>query len=503
MNAVLWLISIPLGSSPLIYLAGHLGTGQRHTAVNGRASWRVSLAIVAAMWAVLVWGALDLRKGTALTFTVQNLTLRMDGLSLLAATLALSVCSFVLLYSGTRFAHQAGAEKYYAMLLTTTGSIIGAVCARDLFNLWIWFEVMVIASFMLVSFYRQRPASLDASIKYLVQNAMGTILILLGIALVLGNTGTLAFEEMQGMTLSPALLAAGALFVIGFGIKCALVPLHTWLPDAYAEAPGPVSAMLSGAVTLTGVIALTRVLTPLAGAAQTWGTLLMAGGSVNILVGNLLALRQKEVKRLLAYSDICQTGYAILGLGIGIYTGRADAAQAGLFYLLAVSVMKPLAFLATDALAFQLGRAEGDDHLLTVGDLKGLLFRFPLPGFALLFSVLSVAGTPPLIGFIAKWQIFAAGFASQNPVIEILIGLAVLNIMLALGYYLPLMMTLCHTDRLEPPQPLRVLPVSMRLPLIVLTAAIFIFGIWPDSLRWLTQMASMAMMSAFTRGSGL
>ncbi|MER3514804.1 MAG: hypothetical protein C4310_10825, partial [Chloroflexota bacterium] len=143
---------------------------------------------------------------------------------------------------------------------------------------------------------------------------------------------------------------AGALLIMGFGVKAALVPLHTWLPDAHAQAPSGISAMLSGIVIEAGLIASLRALSALAALALWWGVLLLAFGALNMLVGNLMALRQTQVKRLLAYSSVAQVGYMLLGLGITIYAGEAAGAEGGLFHLLNHGLMKGLAFLAAGAL---------------------------------------------------------------------------------------------------------------------------------------------------------
>ncbi len=147
-----------------------------------------------------------------------------------------------------------------------------------------------------------------------------------------------------------ASLAAGALLTVGFGVKVAIVPLHTWLPDAHGEAPSGISALLSGVVIEAGLVALLRTLMALAGIASSWGTLLMAFGAVNMLAGNLLALRQTQVKRLLAFSSVSHIGYMLLGLGIAFYTGEAAGAQGGFFHLITHGMMKGLAFLAAGAL---------------------------------------------------------------------------------------------------------------------------------------------------------
>jgi formate hydrogenlyase subunit 3/multisubunit Na+/H+ antiporter MnhD subunit len=249
-----------------------------------------------------------------------------------------------------------GEEKYYAMLLAMMGVMIGLGCAGDLFNLWVWFEAMAVSSYLLVAFYREQSASLEAGMKYLVQSALGSVLVLLGIALVLAQTGTLNLDKIRLATQvgSPAMLAAGALFVIGFGVKIAMVPMHTWLPDAHSQAPSGISAMLSGVVIEAGLVALLRSLMPLAGVTPSWGILLMGFGALNMLYGNLLALRQEQVKRLLAFSSLSHVGYMLLGLGIALHVGQAAGAQGAFFHLFNHGLMKGLAFLAAGALLYVL-----------------------------------------------------------------------------------------------------------------------------------------------------
>ena len=290
--------------------------------------------------------------------------------------------------------------------------------AGDLFNLWVWFEAMAVSSYLLVIFYREEPASLEAGMKYIIQSAAGSVLVLIGIALVLSTTGVLDISVLQGTVagvahFKPVLAAAGALFVIGFGVKVALVPLHTWLPDAHSQAPSGISAMLSGIVIEAGLIAMLRALS-VTGMSVTWGVVLMVFGAVNILYGNLLALRQTKVKRLLAFSSLSHIGYMLLGLGIALQTGQALGAQGAFFHLFNHMLMKGLAFLAVGALMYALfltSGVQGSHKALDISDLAGAAKSYPLAALALAIAVLGLGGLPPLAGFMSKWQIFVAGFA--------------------------------------------------------------------------------------------
>src|SRR5512141_1037359 len=290
------LIAVPLISSPIVYLAGRLGS---HDVTLHRRSYFVRVVALLAVliaWVPLILSIQTFISGGVQEIDVDTIWLRVDGISLLMAGCVLLLGTLVVLFSGSYMMEEVGEEKYYAMLLAMMGLMIGLVTAGDLFNLWVWFEGMAISSYLLVAFYREQSKSLEAGMKYLVQSATGSILVLIGIAMVLAQAGTLNMSQIADAVSRSdvnrfALLGAGALFVIGFGVKVALVPLHTWLPDAHSQAPSGISAMLSGVVIEMGLIAMLRSLAVLTGFALSWGILLMAFGAVNILYGNLLALR--------------------------------------------------------------------------------------------------------------------------------------------------------------------------------------------------------------------
>lgn len=491
--AFAWLIGIPLLASPIVYLSGHVGRGSER---QGFARW-VSLAALAGAWVPFVLAAGDLARQGATTFTLGDIPLRLDGLSLLLAATALGLGTLVTLYSGPYMAAESSQEKYYAMLVAMVGVMIGLGCAGDLFNLWVWFEAMAITSYLLVAFYREQPTSLEAGLKYLVQSAAGSVLVLLGIGLTLTYTGTLDLVAIQSAPATRGLLAAGALFMIGFGVKAALVPLHTWLPDAHSMAPSGISAVLSGVVIEAGLVAMLRALGALSAVTHAWGVLLIGCGALNMLAGNLLALRQKQVKRLLAYSSLSQVGYMLVGLGITAYAGEATGAQGSLFHLFNHGLMKGLAFLAAGALLYALHTAAGSHAPLTVEDLSGAARRYPLAALALSVAVLGLGGLPPLAGFMSKWQIFAAGFQTHNLVIGLVVVFAALNSVLSLAYYAPLVNTVYRREPSAVVQSGHALPAAMNVPLILMGLAVVVIGVWPGLISWLTAPAGQALLSTF------
>jgi proton-translocating NADH-quinone oxidoreductase chain N len=488
-----WVVSVPLAAAPLAYLVGRLS---RQPAA---ARW-VCLLGLAATWGPLALAVQRFARVGTETHFIGAVPLQWDGLAQLLAVLALVLGSLVAIFSCADVAGEPGEEKYHALLLAMVGVLVGLGCAADLFNLWLWLEALAVSTYLLVAYHTGHPASLEAAVKYLVQSAMGTLLVLLGIALVLMQTGRL---DLAGVAASaqaadtPALVAAGALFVVGFGVKAALVPLHTWLPDAHAQAPSGVSAALSGVVIAAGLVALLRAVAPLAGEARLAldaGFLFMTLGAVNMLYGNLLALRQTNVKRLLAFSSLSHIGYMLFGVGITLYAGQAGGAQGGFFHLLTHGLMKGLAFLAAGALLYALS-APGTHAPLRIADLAGAARRFPLVAVALSLAVLGLAGLPPLAGFASKWQIFAAGFSTHSVLVAVFVVFAAANSVLSLAYYAPLINMLYRHEAAESVWRARPMPPALQLPVGALALAIVLIGVWPSLLQGLTVPAASALLA--------
>jgi len=495
--AAIWLVAIPLLATPVVYLAGHIGRAAAAD-LSGQvtARWGALIALAVAFFP-FAQATHELAIYGPSTFAVGLINLRADGLTLLMAGLVLALGIAVILSGEPTMAQDADEVKFYALLLIMIGTTIGLVSAGDLFNLWLWFETMSISSYLLVAFYRDQPTTLEAGVKYLVQSNAGSVLVLLGVALVLAQTGTLDLAQIQATaTASPGLLAAGALFLVGFGVKAALVPLHTWLPDAYTQAPSGVSAILSGVVTEAGLIGMLRALSMLAGTRLSWGMLLIAFGALNMLVGNFLALRQRQVKRLLAYSSLTHIGYMLLGLGIGIYAGQLTAAQGGFFHLITHGLMKGLAFLAAGALLQALRAADSERSPLTITDLNGAARRYPMVALVLSIALLGLGGLPPLAGFMSEWQIFTGGFLTRNAVIEGLVVFAGTMSVMSMAYYVPLVNAIYRQETSEAVRAGTSLPAVTLLPLLLLALAVIAIGIWPRLVEWLTAPAGAALVAA-------
>ncbi|MCE5208306.1 MAG: hypothetical protein LLG42_08345 [Chloroflexi bacterium] len=493
--ALTLLLILPIASAPLIYIIG-------------RVSYLLKKSVNLARWAALVVLAasiiplitcLQIVPGQgAIKLSAYGMSFQMDGISLLMTTVVLGLGILVTLYSFTYMQGEEGEEKYYALLVAMIGAIIGLCCANDLFNLWVWFETVAVSSYMLVAFYRHQPGSLEAGMKYIVQSAVGSALILLGIALVFGTTGTLDLAEIKAQAaVSPVLAAAGALFIIGFGVKSALVPMHTWLPDAHSQAPSGISAMLSGIVIEAGLMAMLRSLAPIFHSYENWGNILIILGAVNILVGNLMALRQEEVKRLLAYSSISHMGYIVTGIGIAVTYQLVDGATGSFFHLTVHAMMKGLAFLCAGALMYALFISKKKHDPLTRDDLCGAASKYPLVAFVFSLAILSLGGLPPLAGFMSKWQIILSAFEAKNISMIILAVFMAVNSVLSLGYYAPLINRMYRKEPSAAVMEGNKLSIWIILPLICLVSGIIVLGFYPSLLNGLFEAASASLLAIF------
>lgn len=496
---VAWLVGLPLCSAPLVYLAGRLG---RASAAPSRplAAQGTALAALGLTWSVWLMAERDSASGDAASVWLGAAGLRLDGLSLFVGAMALALGVLVVAFCGADIRGQHNEEKFYALLLVEIGAVIAVASATDLFNLWVWFEVMAVTSYVLVAFFSQERASLEAGVKYLVQSVIGSTLALLGVALVLAHTGTLDLNALRASaTPSSVLLAAGALLLAGFGTKAGLVPFHAWLPDVYSQAPSGVSALLSGLVTKLGLVAALRALGALASVSPSWALALIGFGVLGMIFGNLLAFRQRQLKRLLACSSLAHLGYALLGIGIGLYAGQPASAEGGVFHLLTHGLMSTAAFLAAGALLYGLRQERRGGAHLSLSDLDGAAGRYPLVTLALSLAVLGLAGLPPLAGFMSEWQIYTAGFGTRSSAIIAIVLLAVLNTVLSLAYYAPVVAAAYRQRPSDLVLGGRPVPTSMTIPLLVLSLGIVALGVLPGLASGLVRPAATALIGAFAQ----
>lgn len=353
-----------------------------------------------------------------------------DGLTAMMLIVVNAISFAATLFSGPYLARFTAKGKYYGLFLLMVAGMNGVLLTGDLFNLFVFLEIASIASYALVAFGCEHE-ELEASFKYLVLGSVGSTLILFAIALLYGATGFLTMASvaraLAARGQSPLVVLAIVFFVVGFGIKAALVPFHPWLPDAHPLAPAPISAMLSGVLIKTlGIYALARLAFNIVGMDGRFATVLMALGVLSMTVGVFLAVGQWDFKRLLAYHSISQMGYVVLGIGLGgwlMATGGSVAVASlamlgGLFHLANHAVFKSLLFFCSGSIE----QATGTRQLKEMG---GLGERMPLTRATCTIASLSIAGVPPFNGFWSKLLIVLACFRAGLP------GLAVVTLLVS------------------------------------------------------------------------
>jgi formate hydrogenlyase subunit 3/multisubunit Na+/H+ antiporter MnhD subunit len=267
------------------------------------------------------------------------------------------------------------------------------------------------------------------------------------------------------------------------GVKSALVPLHTWLPDAHGRAPSSISAMLSGIIVQSVFFTLLKVSLGLGFPASSLGTLLIVLSIPNMTLGNGMALVQTHTKRLLGYSTVAQVGYLMLAMGIGLRYGIASAIQIGFFLIPVQALMKGLAFLCKGVCHFYFDAT-------TTEQLRGTAARLPLVAVAFTVALAGLAGIPPLAGFTGKWFILTSGLRSTDGLGYLGLVVLLLNSLLGLGYYLPLI------GNLFAPPPIRRVPefrVSrwMVVPVMVMATLVIAVGLYPGP--WLDWMGEASV----------
>lgn len=364
---------------------------------------------------------------------------------------------------------------YYTLLMFAAVGMVLMATAGDLMVLFIGLEVMSIAAYALAGMQRSRTQSNEAALKYFLLGAFASGFLLFGIALIFGATGATTLGEiasrLEGRTFAadPLWVAGTALLLVGFAFKVALVPFHAWTPDVYEGAPTSVTAFMAVGVKAAAFAAFARMfLGTFADAAESWNALLWALAVLTMTVGNVIAVVQTNVKRMLAYSSIAHAGYLLVGFVVG---GEAGG-SAMLFYLIVYSLMTLGAF----AVMIAVGRAEGP--LETFDDYAGIALRSPLLGMAMAVFMLSLAGIPPLGGFFAKFYLFRAAVDAGYIGLTIL---GVLNSAISVYYYVALIVRMYMMEGDVTPTPLRLRPHVALAVLITLGATIAI-GIVPSTL---------------------
>lgn len=403
--------------------------------------------------------------------------LQANSLAIFLGLVAVGLGALVSIFSVSYMEKSDGLGRYYALLLIMIAGIVGIGFAGDLFNMFVFFEVMAIPSYVLVAFEKEKWEPIEAAMKYIIMSVFGSLIALLGISIIFMYTGSLDLAILAKLTANmDSLKAIGAvgLIIIGFGVKAAMVPLHTWLPDAHSAAPSGISAMLSGVIIEAGLITMIKALAVFPGINS--GVVLIIFGIVSMFVGNFIAMVQRDLKRMLAYSSIAQMGYILLGIGLGfayLSSGGDYGFRGGFFHILNHAVMKGGAFLCAGAILYSIGTRDMEE-------MRGIGRKLPLVGVAFAFFGFALAGVPPLNGFISKFFICKAGVDAGGWGIVAMV-LLIVNSLLSLCYYLPAINKILFSrDISEKAKEAKGISASISIPIIIMVILTVVLGVYPE-----------------------
>ena len=339
-----------------------------------------------------------------------GITLVADTFSALMLTVTAILTTVITIYAKEHIKKGALSDRFYIFFSTLTMGVNGAFITGDVFNLYVWFEVMLISSFVLLTLGKSK-AQLEGGIKYLALNLIGSLLFLAGLGILYGKTGTLNMAHLADILRNDSqaifMNTSAVLFFVAFGIKAAIFPLYFWLPASYHTPNITITSLFAGLLTKVGVYTLIRFFTLFFVQDQLfWHKTLLIAAGFTMISGGVAAAAYYETRRILSYHIISQIGYMIMGLGI--HTGLAIAGS--IFFIMHNMIAKTNTFLISGVI----NKVKGTYELRTIG---GLSRQHPLLAVLFIIPAFALAGFPPLSGFFGKFILIKAGFENGNFII--------------------------------------------------------------------------------------
>ncbi|MCK5833645.1 hypothetical protein KAH81_08250 [bacterium] len=384
-------------------------------------------------------------------------------------SLLISLAGFLVSLYALSYIKEGPQEKYHMLFLLLLTGATGVVLTGDIFNLFVFFEILCISSYALVA-YLGNKAGIEASIKYLIQGSIGSSLLLIGIGLLYGYFGTLNMADIasQVNTVDTNHLFIPLIFMVtGLGIEAAIFPLNAWLPDAHSSAPSSISAILSGIAIEVGLYAVLRVLFTIFDISSFMVFMLFLG-VLTLLIGEMSALGQKNIKRMLAYSSIGQIGLILFAFSLSTQLGVSG----GFFQLITHTLSKALLFLAVGLMIYRTGSME-------ISSFGGIGKKMPLTALLFTIGTFSLVGLPPFVGFASKFMIIHAALAQGELLYTLLIGAVLFGTIIEGSYFFRIIQVMYfkkwnHVAEIEKP------PVTGLVPMIVFASLIIFIGIYPE-----------------------
>jgi len=404
-----------------------------------------------------------------------NNMLVVDAFGLFFKVIILLVTALIVLMS-IDFNLPSYRAEYYAMVCLAALGMMLLVATTELITIFVSLELLAFSMYVLTGIRKDSQLSSEAALKYFLTGAFSSAVLLYGMALVYGTTGETHLDViLKQVAISPALLLGLAFIVAGLGFKVAVAPFHIWAPDVYQGAPTPITAYLSAGSKVAGFAVFLRVMVGGFGSIKPeWASALAIVSVVTMIIGNFAALPQTNIKRLLAYSSIAQAGYILLGLVVASKLGLS----AVLFYLIVFAFSDLAAF----AVVVVFSNKTGSDE---IKDYAGLSQTSPLLSLVLMIALFSLAGIPPLAGFVGKFSVFAAAIEGGY---VWLVVIGVLTAAISLFYYINVVKIMyVYPPEIKSPIPV---PFSLQAVLIIAVIGILALGVWPAPLSDAANTAS-------------
>ena len=435
----------------------------------------VSLFLVAGMMGLLDLGLLGLSAFAGpVSVALAGGALSINLFSLLFKFVFLSVVLLVILSSFSFLTEKdRHVGEYYSLILIATVGMMTVASANNLIPLFVGIEVASMATYALAAFRKREGKSAEAGMKYFIIGATSSAILLYGMSLLYGISGTLDIPQLSQRigesAWEPATIVGLAMLIAGFGFKMAAVPFHMWAPDVYEGSPHPITVLLAaGSKKMAFAAAFKVFLVGLMAAKADYSFALGIVAVLTMTLGNVLALTQTSVKRMLAYSSIAQSGYILIAIAVGTKTALAG----GILHVLTHAFMKGGAFIAVAAIA----------HLISsekLSDYKGLSRRSPLLAFCMATFLLSLAGIPPLAGFWSKFVLFSGAVEAGDWYVWLAFA-GVLNSALSLYYYVKVIKYMYVEEPPEGAPKLERVPGPYTAALVIAMAAVILIGLYPQ-----------------------
>jgi NADH-quinone oxidoreductase subunit N len=467
--------------------------GLRLSKFNSRVTTRITLIgfLIPLIFVALLWGEVSSDVNLKILLAGGNLTI--DYLALFFKMFFLiSGFLVILAASGDLESKKYEKPEFYPLLIASLIGMMLLPSTNDMITMYVSLELSTLPMIILAAF-SITPKSSEAALKFLILSAISSAILLYGIALIFGYLGTIDFAILalgiqDAITISEskgdiAIIIIGMIMLIaGFGFKIALFPFHTWIPDVYEGAPLPITAFLSVASKAAGFAILVRILSVSFGALNMdWGMILAILAVASMTFGNMAAIVQTNIKRMLAYSTIAHAGYAAIGLAVAL-KGDIGSTVYGLevllFYLIAYALTNFGAFFAIMAVG-------GKDSMIEISDLSGLRHKSPWTAGFMSLSLLSLTGIPPTIGFMGKLFIFSAAIKAGLTWLAII---GIVNSVVSAYYYFKVIRVI-YTDTSEQVNPIHV-ATNLKVAMIIATLGILICGLRPDLVLHFAKIAS-------------